>query len=94
MSHHFPAASFNRDISTGPARPHGVVLLPAQDHSAGTNGGGIVERLIVLYREHVLGFGAAAQSTNPNVVFEEYQQNNWQERDGLPQNIVLSVATT
>jgi len=23
---------FNRDISTGPARPHGVVLLPAQDH--------------------------------------------------------------
>ena len=23
---------FNRDISTGPARPHGVVLLPAQNH--------------------------------------------------------------
>jgi 56kDa selenium binding protein (SBP56) len=23
---------FNRDISTGPARPHGVVLLPARDH--------------------------------------------------------------
>jgi 56kDa selenium binding protein (SBP56) len=23
---------FNRDISTGPARPHGVVVLPAQDH--------------------------------------------------------------
>jgi hypothetical protein len=23
---------FNRDISTGPARPHGVALLPAQDH--------------------------------------------------------------
>jgi len=22
---------FNRDISTGPARPHGVVLLPASD---------------------------------------------------------------
>ena len=38
--------------------------------------------------------GAAAQSTNPNVVFGEYQQINWQERDGLPQNIVLSVATT
>ena len=29
---------------------------------------------------------AAAQSTNPNVVFGEYQQINWQERDGLPQN--------
>jgi selenium-binding protein 1 len=23
---------FNRDISAGPARPHGVVVLPAQDH--------------------------------------------------------------
>jgi hypothetical protein len=23
---------FNRDISTGPARPHGVVLLSARDH--------------------------------------------------------------
>jgi selenium-binding protein 1 len=23
---------FNRDISTGPARPHGAVLLPGQDH--------------------------------------------------------------
>ncbi len=23
---------FNRDISTGPARPHGVAILPAQGH--------------------------------------------------------------
>ena len=23
---------FDRDISTGPARPHGVVILPAADH--------------------------------------------------------------
>jgi len=23
---------FNRDISTGPARPHGVVILPTADH--------------------------------------------------------------
>ena len=37
---------------------------------------------------------AAAHSTNPNVVFGEYQQINWQERDGLPQNTVVAIATT
>ena len=57
--------------------------------------GGIVRHIIVLVIANTFwAAGAAAQSTNPNVVFGEYQQNNWQERDGLPQNIVLSVATT
>ena len=37
---------------------------------------------------------ATAQSTSPNNVFGRYQQLNWQERDGLPQNTVLAIATT
>ena len=37
---------------------------------------------------------ATAQSLSPNSVFGRYQQLNWQERDGLPQNTVLAVATT
>ena len=57
--------------------------------------GGIVRHIIVLVIANTFwAAGAAAQSTNPHVVFGEYQQINWQERDGLPQNIVLSVATT
>jgi signal transduction histidine kinase/ligand-binding sensor domain-containing protein len=35
-----------------------------------------------------------AQSMSPNNVFGRYQQLNWQERDGLPQNTVLAVTTT
>ena len=37
---------------------------------------------------------ATAQSTSANSVLGRYQQLNWQERDGLPQNTVLAVATT
>ena len=37
--------------------------------------------------------GATAQPASRNV-FERYQQFNWQERDGLPQNTVLAVAAT
>jgi len=37
---------------------------------------------------------AAAQSMSENSVFGRYQQVNWQERDGLPQNTVLAVTTT
>ncbi len=38
--------------------------------------------------------GATAQSMSRNDVFGRYQQINWQERDGLPQNTVLAIATT
>ena len=38
--------------------------------------------------------GASAQSMSGNNVFGRYQQLNWQERDGLPQNTVLAVTTT
>ena len=38
--------------------------------------------------------GATAQSMSPNRVFGHYQQINWQERDGLPQNTVIAIATT
>jgi signal transduction histidine kinase/ligand-binding sensor domain-containing protein len=37
---------------------------------------------------------ATAQSMSRNDVFGRYQQINWQERDGLPQNTVLAVTTT
>ncbi len=37
---------------------------------------------------------ATAQSMSPNNVFGRYQQVNWQERDGLPQNTVVAIATT
>jgi ligand-binding sensor domain-containing protein len=37
---------------------------------------------------------AAAQSASRNDVFGRYQQAIWQERDGLPQNTVLAIATT
>jgi signal transduction histidine kinase/ligand-binding sensor domain-containing protein len=35
-----------------------------------------------------------AQSMSGSDVFGRYQQVNWQERDGLPQNTVLAIATT
>jgi signal transduction histidine kinase/ligand-binding sensor domain-containing protein len=38
--------------------------------------------------------GVTAQSTSRNGVFGRYQQVNWQERDGLPQNTVLAIAAT
>lgn len=37
---------------------------------------------------------ANAQSMSPNSVFGRYQQLDWQEQDGLPQNSVLAVTTT
>ena len=37
---------------------------------------------------------ATAQSMSRNDAFGRYQQLNWQERDGLPQNTVLAVAAT
>jgi signal transduction histidine kinase len=42
-------------------------------------------------------FGAdssSAQSMRRAGVFGRYQQANWQERDGLPQNTVLAISTT
>ena len=56
---------------------------------------GIVRHIILLVIANALwAASAAAQSTNPNVVFGEYQQISWQERDGLPQNTVVAIATT
>jgi hypothetical protein len=37
---------------------------------------------------------AADQIRVSNDVFGRYQQVIWQERDGLPQNTVLAIATT
>jgi signal transduction histidine kinase/ligand-binding sensor domain-containing protein len=37
---------------------------------------------------------ASAQATSRHGVFGRYQQLNWDERDGLPQNTVLAIATT
>jgi signal transduction histidine kinase/ligand-binding sensor domain-containing protein len=37
---------------------------------------------------------ASAQTTGRHDVFGRYQQLNWDERDGLPQNTVLAIATT
>jgi signal transduction histidine kinase/ligand-binding sensor domain-containing protein len=37
---------------------------------------------------------ATAQSTTRSRVFDRSQQLNWNERDGLPQNTVLAIATT
>jgi ligand-binding sensor domain-containing protein len=37
---------------------------------------------------------ATAQSMSRHDVFGRYQQVIWQERDGLPQNTVLAIATT
>ena len=38
--------------------------------------------------------GATAQSMSRHDVFGRYQQITWQERDGLPQNTVVAIATT
>jgi signal transduction histidine kinase len=38
--------------------------------------------------------GAPAQWTSRHDVFGRYQQVTWQERDGLPQNTVVAIATT
>lgn len=37
---------------------------------------------------------AGGQPPNPNYVFGTYQQTVWLERDGLPQNTILSITTT
>jgi signal transduction histidine kinase/ligand-binding sensor domain-containing protein len=37
---------------------------------------------------------AGGQPSNPNYVFATYQQTVWYERDGLPQNTILSITTT
>ncbi|MEO7270534.1 MAG: two-component regulator propeller domain-containing protein, partial [Vicinamibacterales bacterium] len=37
---------------------------------------------------------AVAQATTPARAFGQFQQLSWQERDGLPQNTVLALATT
>jgi signal transduction histidine kinase/ligand-binding sensor domain-containing protein len=37
---------------------------------------------------------ASAQATSRHEVFGRYQQLNWDQRDGLPQNTVLAIATT
>ena len=50
--------------------------------------------VILIIASTLWAASATAQSTSRNVVFGRYQQVNWQERDGLPQNTVLAVATT
>ena len=56
---------------------------------------GIVRHIIVLIIANTFwATGATAQPISRNNVFGRYQQFNWQERDGLPQNTVLAVATT
>ena len=65
-------------------------------HSAGGHTTpGIVTHIIVCIIANMLGpASASAQSMGGNGVFGRYQQSNWQERDGLPQNTVLAVTTT
>src|SRR4029453_2798089 len=56
---------------------------------------GIVRHIVILIIANTFwAASATAQSLSPNSVFGRYQQLNWQERDGLPQNTVLAVATT
>ncbi len=51
--------------------------------------------IIILIIANTFWAGSAtAQSMSRNDVFGRYQQVNWQERDGLPQNTVLAIATT
>jgi len=55
----------------------------------------IVRHIIVLIIANTFwAAGATAQPMSRNNVFGRHQQFNWQERDGLPQNTVLAVATT
>jgi signal transduction histidine kinase/ligand-binding sensor domain-containing protein len=55
----------------------------------------IVKHIIVLIIALTLcADRATAQSMSRSDVFGRYQQVNWQERDGLPQNTVLAIATT
>ena len=49
--------------------------------------------ILLIIANTVWAAGATAQSMSPNRVFGRYQQVNWQERDGLPQNTVLAIAT-
>jgi signal transduction histidine kinase/ligand-binding sensor domain-containing protein len=52
-----------------------------------------VKRILVLIIANTLwAAGASAQPSHD--VFGRYQQVNWQERDGLPQNTVVAIATT
>src|SRR4051812_36413156 len=50
--------------------------------------------LVVLIASTLLTAGAIAQSMGGHDVFGNYQQVTWQERDGLPQNTVTTIATT
>ena len=50
--------------------------------------------VVILLANTFWAAGATAQSMSRNRVFGRYQQINWQERDGLPQNTVLAIATT
>jgi signal transduction histidine kinase/ligand-binding sensor domain-containing protein len=49
--------------------------------------------ILLIVASTFLAASARAQSPGHSV-FERYQQLNWQERDGLPQNTVLAIATT
>jgi hypothetical protein len=55
----------------------------------------IVKHIILLIIVNMLWVASAtARSMSRHDVFGRYQQVNWQERDGLPQNAVLAIATT
>ena len=57
--------------------------------------GGIVRHIIILVIAHSFwAAGAAAQSTNPNVVLGGISRSIGRSGTGCRQNIVLSVATT
>jgi signal transduction histidine kinase/ligand-binding sensor domain-containing protein len=54
-----------------------------------------VKHIIVLIIANTFwAASATAQSMSRNDVFGRYQQLTWQERDGLPQNTVVAIATT
>jgi len=54
-----------------------------------------VRHLVVLIIANTFwAANVAAQSPARHDVFGRYQQLNWQERDGLPQNTVVAIATT
>jgi ligand-binding sensor domain-containing protein len=54
-----------------------------------------VRHLIVLIISNTFwAASATAQSMSRNDVFGRYQQVIWQDRDGLPQNTVVAIATT
>jgi signal transduction histidine kinase len=82
---------------SGRRQPVGCLAFPPELDSFRTCHAppSIVRPIVVLIIANTFwAASAAAQSMSRNSVFGRYQQVNWQERDGLPQNTVLAVTTT